>query len=46
VHNLDTKAGLWVDADLPEAKGEFVPEADSKKLKEKEPDQMPLPVSL
>ena len=46
VHNLDTKAGLWVDGDLPEAKGEFVPEGDSKKLKEKEPDHMPLPVSL
>jgi len=46
VHNLDAKAGLWIDGDLPEAKGEFVPEGDSKKLKEKEPDQMPLPVSF
>ena len=46
VHNLDSKAGLWIDADLAEAKGESVPEGDSKKLKEKEPDQMPLPVSL
>ena len=46
VHNLDAKAGLWIDADLPEAKSEFVPEGETKKLKEKEPDQMPLPVSL
>lgn len=46
VHNLDAKAGLWVDPDSPEAKGEFASEGNSKKTKEKEPHQMPLPVSL
>ncbi|XP_023713945.1 serrate RNA effector molecule homolog isoform X4 [Cryptotermes secundus] len=43
VHNLDAKAGLWVDPDSPEAKGEFASEGDAKKTKEKEPHQMPLP---
>jgi hypothetical protein len=46
VHNLDAKVGLWVDPDSPEAKSEFGSEGDSKKTKEKEPHQMPLPVSL
>jgi hypothetical protein len=46
VHNLDTKAGLWVDTDLQGAKGEFASEGDSKKLKEKDPDHIPLPVSI
>jgi len=46
VHNLDAKAGLWVDPDSPEAKRELAQEGDPKKVKEKEPEQMPLPVSL
>jgi hypothetical protein len=46
VHNLDAKAGLWVDPDSPEGKGELASEGDTKKPKEKEPHQMPLPVSL
>lgn len=45
VHNLDAKAGLWVDPDSPEGKGDLAP-GDSKKAKEKEPDQLSLPVSL
>jgi hypothetical protein len=46
VHNLDAKVGLWVDPDSPQAKGDSAPEGDSKKAKEKEPDQISLPVSL
>jgi hypothetical protein len=45
VHNLDAKAGLWVDPDSPGAKGDSASEGDPKKMKEKEPDQLSLPVS-
>ncbi|PSN55053.1 Serrate RNA effector molecule [Blattella germanica] len=43
VHNLDAKAGLWVDPDSPEAKGETATDGDSKKSRDPDPDQMPLP---
>ncbi|XP_069705569.1 serrate RNA effector molecule homolog isoform X2 [Periplaneta americana] len=43
VHNLDAKSGLWVDPDSAEAKGEPATDGDSKKNKDSDPDQMPLP---
>jgi hypothetical protein len=46
VHNLDGKAGLWVDPETLEVKGDFAAGGDSKKAKEKDPDQLSLPVSL
>ena len=45
VHNLDAKAGLWVDPDSPEAK-ENTNSGDSKKSKESDQDEMPMPVSF